>query len=126
MLYARSVLLGHRDHDRIQALLLNTRSDESRLLYDELDAATVVHDHLLPGDVVRMNSRVTFVDLDTAQETTLALVYPHEVASTPNGISILAPMGAALIGLRVGESIEWPLPHVRRRRIRVIAVGESG
>jgi regulator of nucleoside diphosphate kinase len=126
MLFTRSVLLGHRDHDRIQALLQNTRSDESRLLYDELDSATVVQDHLLPGDVVRMNSTVTFIDLDTSQETTLELVYPHEVESTPNAISILAPMGAALIGLRVGESIEWPLPSGRRRRIKVVAVGASG
>lgn len=126
MLFARSVLLGHRDHDRIQALLVNTRSDESRLLYEELDAATVVHDHLLPGDVVRMNSTVTFVDLDTTQETTLELVYPHEAMSAPNNISILAPMGAALIGLRVGESIEWPLPNSRRRRIQVVNVGEPG
>jgi regulator of nucleoside diphosphate kinase len=126
MLFARSVLLGHRDHDRIQTLLQNTCSDDSRLLYDELDAATLVQDHLLPGDVVRMNSTVTFVDLETSQETTLALVYPHEVASTPTAISILAPMGAALIGLRVGETIEWPLPNGRQRRIRVVAVGGSG
>jgi len=125
MLFARSVLLGHRDHDRIQALLRNTRSDESRLLYDELDAATLVADHLLPGDVVRMHSQVTFVDLDTLQETTLALVYPHEAGGTPDSISILAPMGAALIGLRVGECIEWPLPNGRRRSIRVVAVGEA-
>lgn len=121
MLFARSVLLGHRDRERILALLPNTRSG---LLFDELDAATVVRDDLLPGDVVRMNSKVTFADLDTLQETTLELVYPHEVMSTPNGISILAPMGAALIGLRVGESIEWPLPNGRRRRVRVLAVGE--
>lgn len=124
MLPVRSVLLGHRDHDRIQTLLQNTRLDESRLLYDELDAATVVPDHLLPGDVVRMNSQVTFVDLDTLQETTLALVYPHEARNAPGSISILAPIGAALIGLRVGECIEWPLPNGRQRSIRVVAVGE--
>jgi regulator of nucleoside diphosphate kinase len=123
MLFARSVLLGHRDRERILALLSNTRSGP---LFDELDAATVVQDDLLPGDVVRMNSRVTFVDLDTMQETTLELVYPHEVVGRPNSISILAPMGAALIGLRVGESIEWPLPNGRRRSIRVLDVGEPG
>jgi regulator of nucleoside diphosphate kinase len=122
MLPLRSVLLGHRDRERLYAMLLNTNATESSLLYDEVDAATVVDDHLLPRDVVTMHSTITFVNTDTTEESTLVLVYPHEVETTPKGVSILAPVGAALIGLRVGESVEWPLPNRGRCRLTVIAV----
>lgn len=123
MLSQRSVLLGRRDLDRLDALISNLASKESSQLYEELDAAIVVEDHLLPDDVVRMNTKITFVDLDTRVESTIELVYPHEVQGDARRVSILAPVGAALIGLRVGEMIEWPLPNGKHRRMEVVAVG---
>jgi regulator of nucleoside diphosphate kinase len=125
MLSQRSVLLGRRDLDRLDTLIRNRASDEGNLLYEELDAAIVVEDELLPDDVVRMNTTITFTDLDTNVETTIELVYPHEVQGDARRVSILAPVGAALIGLRVGETIEWPLPNGKHRRLKVVAVGMS-
>lgn len=122
MLSQRSVLLGQRDLARLDALVRRSASTDSSQLFEELDAATVVEDHLLPDDVVRMNTRITFVDLDTRVESTIELVYPHESQGSPNRVSILAPVGAALIGLRVGETIDWPLPNGRQRRLQVVAV----
>jgi regulator of nucleoside diphosphate kinase len=122
MLSQRSVLLGQRDLARLDALVRRSASTDSSQLFEELDAATVVEDHLLPDDVVRMNTRITFVDLDTRVESTIELVYPHESQGSPNRVSILAPVGAALIGLRVGETINWPLPNDRQRRLQVVAV----
>lgn len=122
MLSQRSVLLGQRDLARLDALVRRSASMDSSQLFEELDAATVVEDHLLPDDVVRMNTRITFVDLDTRVESTIELVYPHESQGSPNRVSILAPVGAALIGLRVGETIDWPLPNGRQRRLQVVAV----
>jgi regulator of nucleoside diphosphate kinase len=84
-----------------------------------------VEDDLLPDDVVRMNTRITFVDLDTRTESTIELVYPHEVGGIASRVSILAPVGAALIGLRVGETIEWPLPSGTHRRLQVLSVGAA-
>lgn len=122
MLSQRSVLLGQRDLARLDALVRRSASTDSSQLFEELDAANVVEDHLLPDDVVRMNTRITFVDLDTRVESTIELVYPHESQGSPNRVSILAPVGAALIGLRVGETIDWPLPNGRQRRLQVVAV----
>lgn len=121
----RTVIVGQVDLDRINALLRTTDSKERTLLFDELDAATVLPDHLLPNDVVCMHSMITFIDLDTALASTVRLVYPHEVGNAAENISILAPVGAALIGLRIGETIEWPLPNNRRRRLQVVAVEDS-
>lgn len=118
----RSVLVGQRDLDRIHALLRNAKTEQASLLYDELDAATIVPDDMLPDDVVTMHSTVSFVDLATAVASTVKLVYPDEVGQTPQGVSILAPVGAALIGLRVGEIIEWPLPNGAVRKLEVVAV----
>lgn len=121
----RSVTVGQLARDRIHALLRNADAKDYEPLFDELDAATVVPDHLVPDDVVCMHSTITFIDLDTALASTVHLVYPHEVGNTAGNISILAPVGAALIGLRVGETIDWPLPNKRRRRLRVVAVESS-
>lgn len=121
MLSSRSVLIGQRDLDRICAALRRIGSADAQPLFDELDAATVVPDELVPADVVTMNSRVEFLDLDSGQTSVVSLVYPHEIDGGPDRVSILAPVGSALIGLREGESIEWPLPK-GRRRIRVVSV----
>lgn len=121
----RSVLVGQRDRDRIHALLRSAQTKESSLLFDELDAATIVPEHMLPDDVVTMHSTVSFVDLATEVSSTVTLVYPDEVGRFSNAISILAPVGAALIGLRVDEVIEWPLPNGGVRKLKVVAVQTS-
>ncbi|RLQ20693.1 nucleoside diphosphate kinase regulator [Seongchinamella sediminis] len=118
----RSVLLGQQDLDRIEALIRHRDTGDTELLFDELDGATVLPDHELPDDVVVMNSQVTFVDLDTNIESQVTLIYPGDSAATSNSVSILAPVGAALIGLRVGEHVEWPLPNGGQRRLKVVAL----
>jgi regulator of nucleoside diphosphate kinase len=125
MTQLRSVLVGQRDNDRIRALLRNLKSDDYGLLYDELDGADIVSDDQLPADVVTMNTTVKFIDLDTDAESTITLMYPHEVGNSANAVSILAPVGAALLGLRVGETIEWPLPSGKIRKLKVIALNKG-
>jgi len=120
----RSVLLGQKDLDRIESLIRRSDVREAELLSDELYDATVLPDHLVPADVVVMNSQVTFIDLDTDATSRVRLVYPADSGSTKDCVSILAPVGAALIGLRVGEEIEWPLPMGGRRRLKVLALSQ--
>lgn len=123
MTHPRSVLVGARDHARLLSLIGQSDTPAVALLFDELDAATVLPDADLPPDVVAMESTVTFRDIDTGQESTVELVYPAQADAARNRISILAPVGAALIGLRVGEQIAWPLPDGRDRHLEVVSVG---
>jgi regulator of nucleoside diphosphate kinase len=72
----------------------------------------------IPGDVVTMNSAVLVKDLDTGAEMALTLVFPSEAGLEMGKISIVAPVGTALLGYRVGDTIEWKVPG-RVRRLRV-------
>lgn len=71
-----------------------------------------------------MNSRVTFVDAATGAPSTLVLVYPHDANAADGRLSVFAPMGAALLGLAVGQSITPGLPR-GRSRICVTAVNRD-
>lgn len=122
MTQSRSVLISQRDHDRLQSVIAKTDPDTVGLLFDELDSATIVPDDELPEDVVAMGSLVTFEDTDSGAESTIELVFPHQADAAARRISVLAPVGAALIGLRVGETIEWPLPGGKVRHLRVVKV----
>ncbi|MFW6094147.1 MAG: nucleoside diphosphate kinase regulator [Pseudomonadota bacterium] len=125
MAHPRSVLVGELDNARLQALMKQHDREAVELLFDELDAATVVPDGELPPDVVAMGSTVTFVDTDSGRESTVSLVYPKQADATAGAVSVLAPVGAALIGLREGETIEWPIPNGAHRRLRVVKVRQQ-
>lgn len=118
----RSVLVGEHDYATLTSVLKKHNLQCGNPLFDELDAASILPDTSLPGDVVTMNSVVSFRDFETKRESTVELVFPEQADAARNRISILAPVGAALIGLRVGEQIVWPLPNDRERRLEVIAV----
>jgi regulator of nucleoside diphosphate kinase len=91
-------------------------------LESELARADVVLPSEVPPDVVTMNSRARFVDEDRDEEIEMTLVYPRDADVDRGRVSVLAPVGAALLGMSVGQSIEWPLPHGGTRRLRVSAV----
>ncbi len=117
--------VGQKDYEKLTALLASAQSEIAELLDEELGRAKVVPDESLPSDVVSMNAKVTFVDLDSGKETHVTLVYPEDANVEESKISILAPIGAALIGLKVGQSIDWPLPSGKTRHIKVVKVEHS-
>lgn len=90
-------------------------------LQDELDRATVVESAEVPPDLVTMNSRVRFVDDATGATSELTLVYPDAPAA-PDTVSVLAPAGAALLGLKAGQSIAWQVPGGRSLRLRILEI----
>ena len=92
------------------------------LLEQELSRARWVDAEAIAPDVVTMNSRVVCEDESSGERHELELVYPHEADVDRRRVSVLAPVGAALLGLAVGSSIEWPLPGGRTTRVRVLAV----
>lgn len=119
---APKLTIAFDDYQKISALLSFAKPEIADLLEEELARAKIVPASILPQYFVTMNSKVTFVDLDTNKISKVSLVYPHESNIEENKISILAPMGAALIGLKLGQTIEWPVSKDHVRRIKVIGV----
>jgi len=87
-------------------------------LESELDRAQVVPSADVPPDVVTMNSEIAVRDVDSNEEMTFAVVFPSEANVNRRKISILAPIGTAVLGYRVGDTIEWNVPG-RTRRLRI-------
>jgi len=80
----------------------------SELLLEEIDRAETLPAEDMPADVVTMGSTVEFVVQKTGERRTVKLVYPKDADIAEGRLSILTPVGAGLIGLRVGQSISWP------------------
>lgn len=90
-------------------------------LAKELLRAEVVDSKSIPADVVTMNSKVRLIDLDSKEERIYTLVFPSEANIDENKISILAPIGTALLGYRVGDTIKWQVPAgVRKLKVKAI------
>lgn len=115
-------IITEQDSERLESLLNAFGGSSLGLLERELDRAHVVPQTSVPADVVTMNSVVTFVDDDSGEQLQVALVYPKSADASQRRISILAPLGAALLGLKVGQTIEFPLPGGKSRLIRVTSV----
>lgn len=95
----------------ITAAVGTRQEDAAEDLEQELSRARVVPVVLVPPDVVTMGARVAFEDESTRVKREVTLVYPEEADASAGRISVLAPIGAALLGLRVGQRIEWALPQ---------------
>ena len=88
----------------------------------ELEGAEVVDSDSVPPDVVTMNSRVLFEDEATGESREVTIVFPQDSDASGKRISVLAPVGTALLGLAAGESIVWPFPDGTSRSLRVLRV----
>ena len=86
-----------------------------RKLEHELELAETVSPEEVPGDVITMRSKVRLKDLDTGEEMVYTLVFPSEANFDEGKISVLAPIGTAMLGYRVGSRIEWQVPSGLRR-----------
>jgi regulator of nucleoside diphosphate kinase len=122
-----AIYVTDSDMDRLLALLegyrLQGREDRGTLqrLEEELDRAVVVDAGEIPPDVVTLDSRVLLFDLDSREELLFTLVLPSRSNIDEGRISVLAPLGMAVLGYRVGNDIEWEVP-AGRRRLRVQSV----
>ena len=88
----------------------------------ELERARVVGREAVPPDVATMNSQVRYADETKGVLRTVALVYPRAARAGRAMVSVLTPLGSALLGLSVGQAIEWDFPDGSRRRLRLEAV----
>jgi regulator of nucleoside diphosphate kinase len=116
--------VARSEMDRLRALVEQHSEGRDAVAAErlgaELDRAVVV-DRLPPG-IVAPGSRVRFEDERTHAVREAVLVYPTGADAAAGRISVLAPIGAALLGLAAGDGISWPLPDGREARIRILAV----
>jgi regulator of nucleoside diphosphate kinase len=119
------IIISTQDAARLEQLLDSPAAEGSAVaqaLETELVRAEIREPGDMPADVVGLDSRVLCVEEDSGAEHRLRLVYPGLAEPGPGDVSVLAPVGAALLGLSVGQSIVWPLPGGRTTRIRVAQV----
>lgn len=124
---ARNIFITDRDMKRLRGLLDSARRFLTRdhqyleTLQEELDQAEVVPSNQVPADIVTMNSHVRLRDMDTGAESEYCLVFPRDADLAKGRISVLAPIGTAILGYRVGETVEVHAP-VGRKRLKVKSV----
>lgn len=117
------IVISHTEHRTLLRLALagsGHTADDSDELLNELDRAIIVPNGFVPPDVVRMGSTVSF---RTSEETrTVQLVFPKDADIAEGKISVLTPIGTALIGLRAGQSITWRTRNARKQALTVLRV----
>jgi regulator of nucleoside diphosphate kinase len=87
-----------------------------------LDASALVPSRAVPPDVVTMYSQVLLQDIETGQRSTLTLCYPTDAEPATGFVSVLSPVGTALLGLRVGSVADWPTPRGARKAAEIVAI----
>lgn len=117
----RNIIMTAADHAELDAVIRFTGkvSDRARAefvaLENELKRAEVVAPEEISADVITLNSRAGLLDLESKERMQFTLVLPRDANIEEGKISVLAPLGTAMIGYRVGDTFEWPVPYGRRR-----------
>ena len=118
-----AIIINEFDAERIDRLLEQpayANSPVASALNDELDRAQMCAPEDMPHDVVSMNSQVRFRDLTTGEERVRTLVFPAQMTDSSSQLSVMAPVGAALLGLREGSTIHWELPGGASTHLEVL------
>jgi len=117
----RKIYITEFDRSRLEELIAvaeefggHDRNDLESLA-GELEQAEVVLSKDMPPDVVTMNSKVVLRDLDTSEKMTCVLVFPKDANIDAGAISVLAPVGTAILGYAKGDVVEWAVPSGTRR-----------
>jgi regulator of nucleoside diphosphate kinase len=123
------ITLTRRDLGDLDALLGSAVLDRlgrvGEFLLDELSRARIVEDGAASSSLVTMGATVRFRDDETGRVTEATLVYPREAGSRDHVVSVLTPVGAALLGLSPGQSIDYETLDGRRKRLTVLAVSAA-
>ena len=118
---ATTIYVTEFDYNRLYGLIDRTRESNGvdkeylKKLEAELESAEVVDSRDIPADVITMRSKVRLKDLVSGESNTYSLVFPREADFAEGKISVLAPIGTAILGYRRGDTIEWPVPSGLRR-----------
>ena len=118
------IYITSQDKQRLEELLAEVSVSDPRqhgdlkLLEEELRRAVIVEPKEIPGDVITMNSRAEMRDLESGEIVAFTLVFPSEANIDEEKISVLAPIGAGMLGYRGGDEFEWNVPDgVRHMKV---------
>ncbi|WP_148715965.1 nucleoside diphosphate kinase regulator [Chitinolyticbacter meiyuanensis] len=122
-----TIILSEHHLERLETLIARQqpRTAAIEALEEELARAEIVPETALPADVIVPGRSARFVETGSGREYSYTLVYPHEADLAQGRISVLLPAGSALLGLRVGQSIDWPLTDGKALHLTVLAVEEA-
>ncbi len=122
------ITVSTSDLERLEGLLskppTRNRSDLDGLRA-ELDRANVLDGDAMPDNIIMMNSRARFREETSGREYELTLAWPHEANAADGKVSIFSPAGSALLGLSVGQSIDWQTPECHAVQLRILAVSHG-
>ena len=116
-----SIHVTSQDKQRLEDLIAEVEVSDPRkqgdlkALVEELHRAVIVESKNVPGDVITMNSRAEIRDLESGETVAFTLVFPSEANIDDEKISVLAPIGAGMLGYRVGDEFTWNVPGGLRR-----------
>lgn len=114
------IFITTKDAEKLLELIREARNTDYRgseylkKLAGEIEKASVVEPHQIPTNVITLNSTARLVDQDTGEEMIYTLVFPEDANPSEGKISILAPIGTAMLGYKTGDSFEWETPGGKR------------
>lgn len=116
-----NIIISEQDLHRLETMLEHqTKLTETmQHLEDELARAEVVAPQDVPENVVTMNAKVLITIAPSKQPTEITLVYPHDFHGDKGQVNIIAPVGAAILGLAEGQEIEWPQPDGHLMKVKI-------
>ena len=121
--HASRVILSRSDYERLSTLVSSRQAaDAWPGLVDELNRAEIFEGEGMPGDAVAMGAAVEYRDESSGQTRRVVLVFPGQEDIAAGRISVLTPVGTALIGLRVGDTAEWQTRNGDWKRMKVLRV----
>lgn len=121
------IVVSERDYEKLSELAAAAEQrmpEIAESLVAELERASVIRPEALPADIVRLGSRVAY-QADNAAARHIILVLPCDADISAGKVSILTPIGTALLGLRAGQSINWAARDGRQQCLRIVAVEQT-
>ncbi|WP_218698395.1 nucleoside diphosphate kinase regulator [Acinetobacter harbinensis] len=116
-----TIIISQQDLQRLETMLDHQAKLSSTMqhLEDELARADVVAPQDVPANVVTMNARVLIVIAPAVEAMEITLVYPHDFRGDKGQVNVIAPIGAAILGLAEGQEIEWPQPDGHLMKVKI-------
>jgi regulator of nucleoside diphosphate kinase len=116
-----NIILSEQDLQRLETMLENqSKLSETMIrLEDELARAEVVEPQAIASNIVTMHSRVLLTIAPSTETVEVTLVYPHEFKGEKGQVNVIAPIGAAILGLAEGQTIEWPQPDGHTMKVTI-------
>ena len=120
-----NIMITELDLFRLDSLIEHGDPLSEKELHDlseEIDRATVLDFPEIPSDVVTMNTTLRYLDVEGQKESVVTIVYPEHADRAHGKISVMAPIGTDLLGLREGQEIDWTFPDNRQRKLKVLSI----